>query len=79
MKEQRSIQPRESAHEARIALGESIRRERERQGLSLRKFALMIGISYPYLCNVEHGKQAATIDAIDKIARGLGIEIRDLF
>lgn len=63
----------------RIAFGKRVRRLREREGISLRKFALMVGVSYPYLSNVENGKQAVTIDVMDRIARGLGVEIRDLF
>lgn len=69
----------EQRHEARIAFGARIRQMREAQGISLRKFALMIGISYPYLSNIETGRQAATIDVIDRIAQGLGVEIRELF
>lgn len=63
----------------RIAFGKRVRRLREREGISLRKFALMIGVSYPYLSNVENGKQAVTIDVIDRITRGLDVEIHELF
>lgn len=63
----------------RIEVGKRIRALREREGISLRKFALMVGVSYPYLSRVENGKQAATVDVLDKIARGLGVDIRELF
>lgn len=72
MKEQRHS-------DVRLIVARNIRRVRKRQGLSLRKFALMIDMSYTYLCNVENAKQALTIDALDKIARGLDIEISELF
>lgn len=64
---------------ARELLGARIRKLRQAQGISLRKFALMIGMSYPYLSNVENAKQAVTIDGIERIAKGLDIDIRDLF
>ena len=64
---------------ARVEVGRRIRTAREAQGLSLRRFALMVGISYPYLSNVENGKQAPTVDMLERIARGLGMDIRDLF
>ena len=67
------------ANSVRTRLGKRIRELREQQGFSLRKFALMVDLSYPYLSNIETGKQAATVDSLDKIARGLDVEIRDLF
>ena len=63
----------------KAALGLRIRSLRESQEVSLRKFALMVGVDYSYLSNVERGKANVSIDTLAKIADGLGVELRDLF
>ena len=63
----------------RIRLGRNIRILRERQGISLRKFAKMVGMDYAYLSNLETGKVTPTLDVISKIADGLDQDVRDLF
>lgn len=63
----------------REQLGMRIKRYRMEQGLSLRKFALMIGMDYSYICNIESGKANATVDALVKISNGLGVTIKELF
>jgi len=47
--------------------------------MSLRKFALMVGMDYTYLCEIEKGTANATIDILDKIALGLNVELPELF
>lgn len=69
----------DSVSTARISLGRRIRKLRKSQGISLRKFSLMVGLSYPYLSRVENGKVAASVDVLEKIADGLDIPIRELF
>lgn len=64
---------------ARHALGRRIKYLRTSQRLSIRRLALMVGVDYSYLCNIENGKANATIDVIEKIALGLNVEIQDLF
>ena len=63
----------------RKLVGENIRRLRVSQGLSLRRFGMMIGMDYSYLHDIEHGKANATIDALAKISAGLEIDLADLF
>lgn len=58
----------------RHVLGKEIRRLREEQGFSLRSFALMIGMDYSHLFDIEHGKTSTTIDMLVKIADGLGVD-----
>ena len=65
--------------DCKLALGETVRRLRNEQGLSLRKFGLMIGMDYSYLFDIEHGTANATVDVLSKIAGGLGVSIKDLF
>lgn len=68
----------EKAQRLRMVVGSNIRALRKREGLSLRKCALMIGIDYTYLCEIEAGKSSATTDMLSKIATGLDVEPSDL-
>ncbi|WP_411161141.1 helix-turn-helix domain-containing protein [Eggerthella lenta] len=49
------------------------------QGLSVRKFALMVEMDYSHISAIENGRANATVDSLYKIANGLGVSIRDLF
>lgn len=60
-------------------LGARIRALRTSQELSLRKFALMVGIDHAYLIDIELGRRNTTVDMLTKIAEGLGVELKDLF
>ena len=60
-------------------LGGTIRRLRVNEGISLRRFAEMVGMDYAYLSNIERGQANPTVDVLAKIADGLGVDIRDLF
>lgn len=66
------------ASEYRILLGKHVRRLREQQGLSLRKLALMSGVSHVYLLGIEQGKQNPTVDVLFKVATSLGMGPRDI-
>ncbi|WP_407641855.1 helix-turn-helix domain-containing protein [Arabiibacter massiliensis] len=64
---------------SRVELGSTIQKLRVAQGLSVRKFALMIEMDYSYISAVENGRANATVDSLYKIANGLGVSIKDLF
>src|SRR3954449_8555552 len=53
------------------ALGELIRRQRELQAMSMRQFADMVGISNPYLSQIERGLRAPSQQVLDAIASSL--------
>lgn len=65
-------------HNFRLSLGMSIRTHRETQSLSLRQFGAMVGLSYPFLSNIETGKASPTVDSLVRIADGLGITVSEL-
>lgn len=67
------------AHSFRIKLGIAIRRTRESRSLSLRQFGAMVGLSYPFLSQVERGISSPTVDSLVRIADGLGVDVGDLF
>jgi transcriptional regulator with XRE-family HTH domain len=56
---------------AASTLGEFIRRQREVQELSMRQFAEMVGISNPYLSQIERGLRAPSESVLNAIAGSL--------
>lgn len=62
-----------------IQLGARIRQLREQQGLSQRRFSIMVGMDRTYLIAVEHGRRNIAIENISKIANGLGVTLSELF
>jgi transcriptional regulator with XRE-family HTH domain len=52
-------------------LGEIIRRQRELGEMSMREFARMVGISNPYLSQIERGLRAPSEQVLDAIATSL--------
>lgn len=59
-------------------LGAAIRRERERQGLSQRKLALMAGSNQTHIWEIENGGVGIGLDLLCRIADSLGVEVRAL-
>jgi transcriptional regulator with XRE-family HTH domain len=60
-------------------LGELIRRQRELNALSMRQFAAMVGISNPYLSQIERGLREPSEQVIDAIARSLQLSVDTLY
>lgn len=60
-------------------VGRNIRAARNSQGLSLRRFAAMVGMDYSHLSNLERGKVDSNISTVIKIAEGLDVPIAQLF
>ena len=50
-----------------------------KQGKSLKRFSSSIGISDPYLSQILNNKRNPSPVVADKIARGLGKEVEDIF
>ena len=66
------------ANERKRLLGAAIRREREKQGLSQRKLALMADSNQTHIWQLEQGAVNAGIDLICRIADSLGVKVSDL-
>ena len=64
---------------AALARGEVIRRQRELNELSIRRFASMAGISNPYLSQIERGLRAPSERVVDAIARSLAMSADALY
>jgi transcriptional regulator with XRE-family HTH domain len=61
------------------SLGEFIRRQRELNELSMRQLATMVGISNPYLSQIEHGLREPSGRVLDAIARSLELSADTLY
>jgi transcriptional regulator with XRE-family HTH domain len=66
-------------NDERLTLGEIIRRQRELNELSMRQFATMVGISNPYLSQIERGLRQPSEQVIDSIARSLRMSAEALY
>ena len=61
------------------ALGEAIRRQRELNAVSMRRFAQMAGISNPYLSQIERGLREPSERVVDAIASSLEMSVDALY
>ena len=52
---------------------------RERRGWSLRQLGERSGVSYPNLHAIETGKLDPRLSTLERLARALGVDVRDLF
>lgn len=59
--------------------GEQIKQLRNNLGVSQEKFALSIDMDRTYYASVESGKRNISLKNIDKIAKGLGVSLEELF
>ncbi len=64
--------------ERRITLGNKIKSLRVEQGLSQRKFALMIDTYQAHIWQIETGQISPTVDLLCRIADGLDVPVKDL-
>lgn len=62
-----------------IQFGKRVRELRMATGLSQEKFALKIGMDRTYYASVESGKRNISLQNIEKIAKGFGVSISQLF
>lgn len=69
---------RMDSSERKRLLGAAIRRERERQGLSQRKLALMAGSNQTHIWHIENGSVSIGLDLLCRIADSLGVKVADL-
>jgi transcriptional regulator with XRE-family HTH domain len=63
----------------RTTLGEIIRRQRELGELSMRQFADMVGISNPYMSQIERGLRDPSEKVLEEIARNLDLSAEALY
>lgn len=59
--------------EYRKAVGQTIRRYRNRAGMSIERLAERADLHPNYVGEVERGEKAASLDTLVKLARGLSV------
>jgi len=62
----------------RRLLGEAIRAARKEAGFSQEKLAEKADLSTVFISRIERGVESPSVDSLVKIARGLGVCVRDL-
>ncbi|HWF72658.1 MAG TPA: helix-turn-helix transcriptional regulator [Solirubrobacteraceae bacterium] len=67
------------AERSSSALGEFIRRQRELSEVSMRQFAELVGISNPYLSQIERGLRAPSEQVVQSIADALKVSADTLY
>ncbi len=65
--------------QARIALGSRLREIRESRGMTQTAVARQSGLSRSFYTQVEHARQAISVDRAFAIATVLGVEMAELF
>jgi transcriptional regulator with XRE-family HTH domain len=60
------------------SLGQRLRELRDRADLSLRELAKRIGISSPFLSDVELGRRFPSEEILEKLAAALNVPLEDL-
>jgi transcriptional regulator with XRE-family HTH domain len=76
---QRSTYPWGVAEQSTSALGDFIRRQRELSAVSMRQFAGLVGISNPYLSQIERGLRAPSEQVLQAIADALEMSADALY
>ncbi len=61
-----------------VKLGRNLRRIRKEKGFTQADIAEAVGISCPYLSNIENGKVNATISTVARLAKVLKVSVDDL-
>jgi transcriptional regulator with XRE-family HTH domain len=71
--------PGDVSDKSASSLGEFIRRQRELSEVSMRQFAQLVGISNPYLSQIERELRAPSEQVLQSIAEGLQVSADTLY
>lgn len=58
------------------SLGEAIRYLRDKEGMTLRALADAVGVSAPFLSDLEHGRRQT--EKYDELAKALNVDVEEL-
>ena len=62
----------------RRLLGEAVRAKRKKRHLSQERLAEKADLSTVFISRVERGKESPSVDSLVKIAKALGVRVREL-
>jgi transcriptional regulator with XRE-family HTH domain len=65
--------------EVRVRFGKSVRKRREKLGVSQEEFADMCSLDRTYIGGIERGERNVALVNIEKIAKGFHISVMELF
>lgn len=60
------------------ALGDKIRERRLKKELTQEELAHRADLDYSYINQIENGKRNPSMEAVEKIAKALGVKAKDL-
>ncbi|MGH8676627.1 MAG: helix-turn-helix domain-containing protein [Burkholderiales bacterium] len=69
---------RSTAPKLRLLVARRIRQERGRLRISQEELAERTGLHRTYIGSVERGERNVSIDNVERIARGLGVQAQEL-
>ena len=67
-----------SSHMIETSLGQRLRKLRDRADLSARELAKRIGVSSPFLSDIELGRRFPSEEVLGKLAAALNVPLEDL-
>ena len=59
-------------------LGKKIRELRKKKELTQEELAYKSELDYSYINQIENGKRNPSVEAVEKIAKALGVKVQDL-
>ena len=62
-----------------IKFGKKVREARIKQNLSQEKLATKAGVHRTYIGMIERAEKNITLENIEKVARALGLQVKELF
>jgi transcriptional regulator with XRE-family HTH domain len=60
-------------------VGQKIKKLRAVKGITQEKLAETAGISVDFLSLIERGRNAPSLESIEKIAKALGVPVKEIF
>lgn len=58
---------------------QNLRTIMESRGISIRRLAEQIDMSYPYISELLNGHKSIKVEQLERLADGLNVDIRDFF
>lgn len=62
-----------------IRFGKRVQALRKSIGISQEDLSFRCGIHRAYMGTIERGEKSVTLDTVEKVAKGLGVTIKELF
>jgi len=59
--------------------GNKVRELREKSAISQERLAELAGLDRTYISGIERGKRNVAVVNIEKVAKALGVKVKDLF